>query len=83
MEQVPGLVEEYLAEGVNGEVTIEQMDGDSIVLTGSPKTESARYYGSFTVTAGGTTWKSMNGSGCRQRGGTQPLPRRRRDLAGI
>ena len=55
VEQVPGLVEEYLAEGVNGEVTIEQMDGDSIVLTGSPKTESTRYYGSFTVTAGGTT----------------------------
>ena len=62
VEQVPGLVEEYLAEGVNGEVTIEQMDGDSIVLTGSPKTGSTRYYGSFTVTAGGTTWKSMNGS---------------------
>ena len=77
VEQVPGLVEEYLAEGVNGEVTIEQMDGDSIVLTGSPKTESARYYGSFTVTAGGTTWKSMNGSESATVGGTTITARRR------
>ena len=77
VEQVPGLVEEYLAEGVNGEVTIEQMDGDSIVLTGSPKTESARYYGSFTVTAGGTTWKSMNGSENATAGGTTITARRR------
>lgn len=77
VEQVPGLVEEYLAEGVNGEVTIEQMDGDSIVLTGSPKTESARYYSSFTVTAGGTTWKSMNGSESATAGGTTITARRR------
>lgn len=77
VEQVPGLVEEYLAEGVNGEVTIEQMDGDSIVLTGSPKTERARYYGSFTVTAGGTTWKSMNGSESATVGGTTITARRR------
>ena len=77
VEQVPGLVEEYLAEGVNGEVTIEQMDGDSIVLTGSPKTENARYYGSFTVTAGGTTWKSMNGSESATAGGTTITARRR------
>ena len=77
VEQVPGLVEEYLAEGVNGEVTIEQMDGDSIVLTGSPKTESTRYYGSFTVTAGGTTWKSMNGSESATAGGAAITARRR------
>ena len=77
VEQVPGLVEEYLAEGVNGEVTIEQMDGDSIVLTGSPKTGSARYYGSFTVTAGGTTWKSMNGSESATAGGAAITARRR------
>lgn len=77
VEQVPGLVEEYLAEGVNGEVTIEQMDGDSIVLPGSPKTESARYYGSFTVTAGGTTWKSMNGSESATAGGAAITARRR------
>ena len=77
VEQVPGLVEEYLAEGVNGEVTIEQMDGDSIVLTGSPKTESVRYYGSFTVTAGGTTWKSMNGSESATAGGAAITARRR------
>ena len=77
VEQVPGLVEEYLAEGVNGEVTIEQMDGDSIVLTDSPRTESARYYGSFTVTAGGTTWKSMNGSESATAGGTTITARRR------
>lgn len=77
VEQVPGLVEEYLAEGVNGEVTIEQMDGDSIVLTGSPKTESTHYYGSFTVTAGGTTWKSMNGSESATAGGTTITARRR------
>lgn len=77
VEQVPGLVEEYLAEGVNGEVTIEQMDGDSIVLAGSPKTESARYYGSFTVTAGGTTWKSMNGSESATAGGAAITARRR------
>lgn len=77
VEQVPGLVEEYLAEGVNGEVTIEQMDGDSIVLTGSPKTESTRYYGSFTMTAGGTTWKSMNGSESATAGGTTITARRR------
>ena len=77
VKQVPGLVEEYLAEGVNGEVTIEQMDGDSIVLIGSPKTESARYYGSFTVTAGGTTWKSMNGSESATAGGAAITARRR------
>lgn len=77
VEQVPGLVEEYLTEGVNGEVTIEQMDGDSIVLTVSPKTESARYYGSFTVTAGGTTWKSMNGSESATAGGAAITARRR------
>lgn len=77
VEQVPGLVEEYLAEGVNGEVTIEQMDGDSIVLTGNPKTESTRYYGSFTVTAGGTTWKSMNGSESATAGGAAITARRR------
>ena len=77
VEQVPGLVEEYLAEGVNGEVTIEQMDGDSIVLTGSPKTERTRYYGSFTVTAGGTTWKSMNGSESATAGGAAITARRR------
>jgi hypothetical protein len=47
------------------------------VLTGSPKTESARYYGSFTVTAGGTTWKSMNGSESATAGGTTITARRR------
>lgn len=51
--------------------------GDSIVLTGSPKTESARYYGSFTVTAGGTTWKSMNGSESATAAGTTITARRR------
>lgn len=47
------------------------------MLTGSPKTESARYYGSFTVTAGGTTWKSMNGSESATAGGTTITARRR------
>lgn len=47
------------------------------MLTGSPKTESARYYGSFTVTAGGTTWKSMNGSESATAGGAAITARRR------
>ncbi|MBD9240803.1 MAG: hypothetical protein EGQ64_00625, partial [Ruminococcaceae bacterium] len=52
VSHVPDVVKQYLADGVNGEVSVQQMDGDSIVLIGTPNTESSRYFGSFTVTAG-------------------------------
>ncbi len=59
---LPDVVETTLAKGLNGEVHIEQMDGDSIVLTGTPQTESTRYYGSFSVTAEKTLWTSLDGT---------------------
>lgn len=59
---LPDVVETTLAKGLNGEVHIEQMDGDSIVLTGTPQTESTRYYGSFSVTAEKTLWTSLDGA---------------------
>lgn len=37
VEQVPGLVEEYLAEGVNGEVTMSRWTGTALSLTEQPK----------------------------------------------
>lgn len=74
---IPEEAETYLAGGLNGEVRIEQMDGDSIVITGNPRTESARYYGTFTVSAGSTVWKSLAGSDTvTSAGGTVTAERR-------
>ena len=69
LSNIPAMVETYLAGDVEGDVRIEQMDGDSILITGSPKTDSSRYYGSITVTAGSTVWKSLSGGDSFSEGG--------------
>lgn len=58
---IPSEVETYLAGNLNGEVNIEQMDGDSIVMTGAPAQESKAYYGSWTVTTAMAKWTSIDG----------------------
>ena len=77
IEGIPARVEEDLAGSINGEVNIELLDGDSIVMTGVPNTESTRYYGSFTVTADRTTWKSLDGSETATADGGTVTARRR------
>ena len=77
VSHVPDVVKQYLADGVNGEVSVQQMDGDSIVLIGTPNTESSRYFGSFTVTAGSTVWKSLDGKETASAGGAAITARRR------
>ena len=74
---LPDVVETTLAKGLNGEVHIEQMDGDSIVLTGTPQTESTRYYGSFSVTAEKTVWTSLDGAEHSETAGTALSAERR------
>ena len=77
IEGIPARVEEDLAGSINGEVNIEMLDGDSIVMTGVPNTESTRYYGGFTVTADRTTWKSLDGSETATADGGTVTARRR------
>ena len=58
---MPEAVCEAIAAGLNGEMTVVVLDGDDIVAAVTPAEDSSRYYGSWTITAGGTTWRSLDG----------------------
>ena len=77
LDGVPEAVEEDLAAGVGGEVELESIEGDSVIVTGTPQTESLYYYGSFSISETKTTWKSMDGAVTRSSdGGTLSVERR-------
>lgn len=58
---IPSEVETYLAGNLNGEVSIEQMDGDSIVVTGAPVQESKAYFGGWEINTKTAKWISIDG----------------------
>ena len=58
---MPQAVCSALAADLNGDFAVQALDGDSIVASLTPAQDSSRYYGSWTITAGGTTWRSLDG----------------------
>ena len=58
---MPGTVCSAAAAGLNGEVSISTLDGDDVITTLAVPEDSTRYYGSWTVTATGTSWRSADG----------------------
>ena len=78
---IPDEVSSSLADNIRGEVNVEQLDGDSIILTAVPNQNSKYYYGQFEITAKGTTWYSMDGSEVEDSaGGTVTAQRRMPEL---
>lgn len=59
---MPDAVCNAVAKGLNGEVMIQTMDGDEMVAVLTRAEDSDRYYGSWTVTETGVTWKSADGT---------------------
>lgn len=58
---MPQAVCSALAADLTGDFAVQALDGDSIVASLTPAQDSSRYYGSWTITAGGTTWRSLDG----------------------
>ena len=75
---MPQAVCDALAGDLNGELVVQTLDGDSIVAALTPAQESGRYYGSWTVTAGGMTWKSLDGKNSQYTPVTAPVVLERR-----
>ena len=75
---MPQEVCDAVAAGLNGEVTIAELDGDDVIATMTPQQESSRYYGSWTVTATGITWQSADGKVSENKAVTAPVKLERR-----
>lgn len=77
IEGVPDVVKKWLAADVAGEVNMEKLEGDAVVIAATPVTESLKYYGKFTVSNGETVWTSLDGKVTeRQSGGKMTAERR-------
>ena len=75
---MPQEVCDAVAAGLNGEVTIAELDGDDVIATMTPQQESSRYYGSWTVTATSSTWQSADGKVSENKAVTAPVKLERR-----
>ena len=75
---MPQEVCDAVATGLNGEVTIAELDGDDVIATMTPQQESSRYYGSWTVTATSSTWQSADGKVSENKAVTAPVKLERR-----
>lgn len=58
---MPQAVCDALAADLNGEIVVQALEGDDLVASLTPAQDSSRYYGSWTVTATGTSWRSLDG----------------------
>ena len=60
---IPDVVGEYLAQGLAGDVRIEMLDGDSLVVAATPATGSKKYYGKLCFyPKKGCTWTPLQAS---------------------
>lgn len=59
---MPQAVCDALAADLNGEIVVQALEGDDLVASLTPAQDSSRYYGSWTVTATGTSWRSLDGA---------------------
>lgn len=59
---MPQAVCDALAADLNGEIVVQALEGDDLVASLTPAQDSRRYYGSWTVTATGTSWRSLDGA---------------------
>ena len=75
---MPQAVCDALAAGLNGEVSISALDGDDIITALAVQENSSRYFGSWTVTATGTSWQSMDGTVTENEGVSAPVKLERR-----
>lgn len=75
---MPDAVCAAVAKGLAGEVTVQAMDGDEMVAVLTKAEESSRYYGSWTVTAAGMSWKSADGAVTENEATTAPVKVERR-----
>lgn len=66
------------AAGLNGEVSISTLDGDDVITTLAVPEDSTRYYGSWTVTATGTSWRSADGKVTENEAAVAPVKLERR-----
>lgn len=75
---MPQAVCDALAEGMNGEISIGTLEGDSIITALTPQEESRRYYGSWTVSRNGVSWRSMDGKVTENEAAAAPVKLERR-----
>ena len=59
---MPQAVCNALAADLNGEIVVQALEGDDLVASLTPAQDGSRYYGSWTVTATGTSWRSLDGA---------------------
>lgn len=59
---MPQAVCDALAADLNGEIVVQALEGDDLVASLTPAQDSSRYYGSWTITATGTSWRSLDGA---------------------
>ena len=66
-------IRETIAEDAGGEVNIEQMDGDALICSVTPNTESDLYYGKFVIQdTGRVQWTSIDGHETMRMDSTAP-----------
>lgn len=75
---MPQAVCDALAAGLNGEISIGTLEGDSIITALTPQEESRRYYGSWTVSRNGVSWRSMDGKVTENEAAAAPVKLERR-----
>ena len=75
---MPQAVCDALAAGLNGEISISTLEGDSIITALEIQEESDRYYGSWTVTSSGITWQSIDGKVTENEAAAAPVKLERR-----
>lgn len=63
---------------LSGEVSISTLDGDDVITTLAVPEDSTRYYGSWTVTATGTSWRSADGKVTENEAAAAPVKLERR-----
>lgn len=75
---MPQAVCDALAADLNGEIVVQALEGDDLVASLTPAQDSSRYYGSWTVTATGTSWRSLDGARTENEGLTVSITLERR-----
>ena len=70
---MPQTVCDALATDLNGEIVVQGLDGDSVIAALTPAQESEQYYGTWTVSAGGTSWCSLDGRQTRNEAASAPI----------
>ena len=75
---MPQAVCDALGKGLNGEVSVTAVDGDALVVQVTKPDEAEQYFGVWTVTANGVSWRSADGAETKNDAAEAPVAVERR-----